>query len=585
MTPLSRSAAAALLCALFLACSSPQQPGGQTALADVYAPVVTGSPPMDAYIGLSLLPGGEIRHYDYPSQMADGPSPYIFSLDGGFSWKEADLPAGVITADQRSPVSGEYLRLLPMRDSQGAGLFVVRSNGGPRGTWELLRVSDLRAGMVKPPVFIRDGSRIVVPAQIAEQERNPGTNRACTFYSDDDGRTWQRSNLAGAPAHVPDGELHKGPRWQNGACEPTVVELSGGRLWMLARTSQDVLFESFSNDGGETWSAMAPSRFYSTLTMPTLLRLADGRILLLWNNTSPLPEVERSAATRFLIGTDQNDGIWEDVFTNRDAFHAAVSEDDGRSWTGFREVLLNPRRNDRDYGETGGIDRSVHQSQALELDEGKLLISVGQHPLHRALLLFDIDWLYEKTRDCSFEHDLAGWSTHSYIAGIRGHCAFNRKPGAALVDHPGKPGRKALLVRRVSDRSLVSENQGAVWNFPAGRAGSLKVRLQPREGSQGGAISLLDRWVNPTDLAVDPYAMFHWPLELEPGRWHELEFTWERLADEDKDVCSLTIDGAAARRLPLRRPSRNGISYVHFISTASREDTGFLIESVSAAVR
>lgn len=38
------------------------------------------------------------------------------------------------------------------------------------------------------------------------------------------------------------------------------------------------------------------------------------------------------------------DGIWEDVFTNRDVNHAAISEDDGKSWIGMREMVLNPLR-------------------------------------------------------------------------------------------------------------------------------------------------------------------------------------------------------------------------------------------------
>jgi hypothetical protein len=299
---------------------------------------------------------------------------------------------------------------------------------------------------------------------------------------------------------------------------------------------------------------------------------------------------------RFFVGSGVIDGTWEDVFNNRDAIHAAVSADEGKTWSGFRELYLNPRRNDSNYAETGGMDRSVHQSQFVELDDGTVLVSLGQHRLHRSLIMFHPDWLLEKTRASRFENGIDDWSCHLFIAGIRGHCAFNRKPGATLVDHPDHPGRKALHVRRLRDRALVSENQGALWNFPAGRAGALTVRLKLPKGSQGGRISLLDRWVNPTDLAGETYAMFNVPLtgsenvngpKLIPDRWHELKFEWNGLGGAQRDSCRVTVDGVPqGKGLSLNRRSENGISYVHFLSTALSEDTaGFLIESVSVEVR
>lgn len=50
-------------------------------------------------------------------------------------------------------------------------------------------------------------------------------------------------------------------------------------------------------------------------------RLEDGRLLFFWCNTTPLPEMETA------------NGVWDDVFTNRDVTHVAISEDDGKTWT------------------------------------------------------------------------------------------------------------------------------------------------------------------------------------------------------------------------------------------------------------
>jgi hypothetical protein len=559
----------------------------------VFAPVFVGRPPSDAYIGLARLPGGELRHYNYGEQPVSEEPSYIVSFDRGFTWEQRSLPKGWVGADQRSPVSGEYIRLF---NRPGEGVFVARSSGGIDGRWDVHKVWTASGGMLKPPVFVRGGKRVLVACQFSAGDGRG--YRAGTFYSDDDGMTWKLSNLVDAPLHKPGG-VHKSQRWQNGAVEPTVVELKDGTVWLLARTSQDNLYESFSKDGGETWSEARPSRFYSTLTMPTLGRLRDGRILLLWNNTTPLPEVARDESMKFFIGAGALDGTWEDVFTNRDALHAAISDDDGKTWRGFRELYLNPRRNDARYAETGGMDRSVHQSQIAENGDGSIVAAVGQHPLHRSLVLFHPDWLLERTRSSRFENGLEDWSVHMYVAGIRGHCAFNRRAGADLVDHPDEPGRKALRLRRLKYPALVSENQGAAWNFPAGTAGSLQVRLKMLKGGQGGRVSLLDRWVNPTDLVSSGYAMFNFSVRgdgavnempgttLAQGSWHEVRFEWDGVADLTRDRCRVYLDGAPQRNtLQLNRASLNGISYVHFLSTAESEDTaGFLIDSVAAEVR
>jgi len=361
---------------------------------------------------------------------------------------------------------------------------------------------------------------------------------------------------------------------------------------MLLRTSMDNLYESFSGDGGASWSAPVPSRFYSTCTMPTLFRLKDGRLLLFWCNTTPLPEIDRS--NDFSIRPEQRDGRWEDVFTNRDAIHAAISEDDGISWKGFRELYLNPLRNESDFATRGGkdvsLDRSVHQSQAVELPGGKVLVALGQHPLVRALLIFDPDWLYESERADSFICGLSGWSTHKYVEGIKGHCAYDRKPGPALVEHPDIPGRKALNIRHPLDSTLVCDIDGALWNFPAARSGEFSTRIYLKPGGSGGRISLIDRWFNPTDTLACRYAMYVLEFDgegraggrnvLTPGQWCELSFEW---SDTRTGSCRLKVDnGQVQPDLPLVFPSVNGVSYVQF-QGANHEDTaGFLVERVRA---
>jgi len=134
---------------------------------------------------------------------------------------------------------------------------------------------------------------LIVP--FSHYVNDPGrlVSRAC--FSTDGGRTWSLGNtidIGGAGDH-------------EGALEPCVIELKDGRVWMLIRTSHKVFWESFSADGGKTWTAAAATTIDSTSAPGHLTRLANGRIALVWN---------RAAGKR----TD---------------LHIALSTDEGKTWT------------------------------------------------------------------------------------------------------------------------------------------------------------------------------------------------------------------------------------------------------------
>lgn len=525
----------------------------------IWEPQVVGTPPSDAYIGLSLLESGEIRHYNYGEQAEQG-SFYLFSNDKGETWKKVNTPKEIPFADIQSPESGEYIRVIA---APGMGTYAIRTEGGLDGGRELIKVSDTMAIMVKPPIFINEGKRIIVPAHYGLQR---GLPKSCfTLYSDDDGKTWKRSTLITTPDHE-GGGFHDGKRWNHGAAEPTVIELNNGNLWMLIRTSQDHHYQSFSEDGGETWSEATPSPFYGTITMPTIGRLKDGRILFLWSNTTPLPEVN---------GVD---GVWEDVFTNRNAIHAAVSSDDGKTWQGFRELYLDPRRDAFDFGTVPGIDKSVHQSQFVELDSGEVLVSLGQHPLHRVMLRFNVDWLYEKERKTDFSDGLEQWSTFNYYEGIVGHCAYNRTPGCSIEDGN-------LLIRYIENDSLLSSVRGAVWNFPAFHKGKISLSIRFNDLNTKGKLVLNDRWFNPTDTVATHFAPFSLALnpenlQIKDTEFHLLEIKWD--LNTNNSGAEVYVDNQKVKTLPLKNESLHGLSYLHLLSDKVDGDKGYTIEWVKA---
>jgi hypothetical protein len=565
----------------------------------IYEPIFVGHPPENAFNGLVQLPNGELRHYGFEGPQ-NNPTHHIFisSKDNGLSWHRNVIREAVQFAGENmppatfSPYSGDFIRITGTKN----GTFVLRSNKGIDGPYEKTQIDTNHYGMIRQPIFLKSKRRILVSCsgQTLIQD-SIGAMQSRVFYSDNDGYTWNISDVPIGPRFKAEWP-HRKSRWQNYAIEPTITELSDGRLWMLLRTSMDNLYESFSDDYGTTWSVPVPSRFYSTLTMPTLFRLKDGRLLLFFCNTTPLPEEDRSADTTLREEQKTGDG-WEDVFTNRDAIHAAISADDGKTWTGFRELYLNPLRNERDFATRGGtevsLDKSVHQSQAVELPYGKVLLAFGQHPLVRAMIIFDPDWLNETSAFDDFRNGLNNWSTFKYIKGIKGHCAYNRDPGAKLIDHPDRVGCKVLQIRHLKDSDLVCDVDGAVWNFPSVQKGSFTTHIYLKPLSKGGRISLNDRWFNPADTLSHRFSIYTIKFDgngnvgnnlvLQPGRWIELTFIWNNL---QTGSCKLRIDGKIIPlSIPINLHCINGISYVYFQSDAEKEDKeGYLIESVRAEV-
>ena len=467
---------------------------------EVFAPAVVGIPPADAVSGLCKMPDGKIRHYNYGGQPENAVGGiysnnvsnrmYIESSDGGFTWEKRQAGKGEEFGPFFHPESGRYFNFLNIGgsawflDCGKDGKCVKKSQICP---WPLEFNAE--------PLVV--GKRILMPVTLrtsSSQKSNDFVFGAIFLITDDFGKTWKKSGRLNVPHHKAGG-IHKGTRWNHDAMEPSAVALKDGTLLCLLRTSLDNLWQSRSKDGGMRWEKPVPTPFYGTCVMPKIGRLSDGRLLAMWSNATSLPEVEGA------------DGVWEDVFTNRNAIHAAISEDDGKTWRGFREVLLDRRRDAGDFADARGADKSMHQSQFIEVAPGKILAAVGQNGMHRKLVMFDAGWLLENSRECDFSNGLDDWSVFNYKKGIRGHCAYNRIAGCSLEDNPDSAGKKCMLIKYEPDESLVSDIRGAVWNFPAARKGEIALKAKFNKGFKGAKIMLHDRWINPSDEVADTLAL------------------------------------------------------------------------------
>ena len=547
----------------------------------IYAPKEVAVPPSDAYHSLCVMPDGEIRCYGKVafSDLPDGDcrEVYISSRDCGLSWKEYNVKHGTIGAAVKSPWSGRYLT--------PAGSDECRS--------DILRIcdGDIFAGNyreVQLPGTVAFPYRLLplkkIKRWVLAAERD---GHAVVYLSDDDGNTWRAVDIPKTDKF----EMkppHKGIRWENSGVEPTVSELADGRLMMILRTSTDYHYVTYSADFGETWSHAVPTAFHSTLTNPYLMRLSSGKILFFYNNTKPLPEQDKEKVFPPL-DNDEKGGVWEDVFTNRDSNCIAISSDEGKSWQGFRELYLNPLRNSCDFrtvgGNGSGRDKSVHQFQAIELPNNKILVHVGQHSRVRRLMIFDINWLYEKTRKEDFRGGLENTSTQVYLKSISGgmrsfpgHCAWNRTNGAVPVPDPCGDRSEVVLIKNTNDDRLLNNVQGLVWNFPAAHKGSVRIKL--RVNGTGLRVSLLDYWQNPCDITVRDDAVFTDIITKEQTdceSWNEAEIRF----DTALNTAVLFINGKQVKQLSAQVSAPNGLCYLHLQTAYAEGDCeGSLIKQL-----
>jgi len=372
------------------------------------------------------------------------------------------------------------------------------------------------------------------------------------LYSDDDGDTWRQSSSV-LKTPTPDASDY-------GAVEPVVLELQDGRVWMVIRTQMGRFYESFSNDKGITWSRPRPTNILTSDSPVDLIRLNDGRIVMFVNSCQ-----------RFPYGHG-----------GRSVIHVAVSEDDGRDWKGFREMVRDPLRGqppprNGDYGVAYPF-LALTKTGLILFSPGVLTGTRSQHPQgpgklgdleKRPLYLLDPAWIDEPSQADDFSHGLEDWS----VFGTR---------GAELITHPDKKQRKALLIRK-SDNDWQSS---AVWNFPAIRNGRLRLRLMLKTGFQGSLIGLTDHFSVPFDEEDVFYNVFNLPLDsltslsqvLGTSAWHDLEMDWSC----DRRVLQVLVDSHQVLALEQNRACQNsGLSYLRLRSMAqSDQDAGFLIDSV-----
>ncbi len=204
------------------------------------------------------------------------------------------------------------------------------------------------------------GGRLVMPTAAHSTADKPFVARslATAFYSDDDGKTWKRSQS----------DLQAPAASKSGLQEPGVVELKDGRLMMLCRTDQGSQFRSYSNDQGTTWSEANPTEILSPLSPASFKRIPrTGDLMLVWNDHSKIDPALKQKRTPLSV---------------------AISRDDGKTWSAAKTIENDPK-GWYCYTAIEFVGDRVLLGHCAGRDEGAARLATLQ------ITSFDLSWLYD----------------------------------------------------------------------------------------------------------------------------------------------------------------------------------------------
>lgn len=326
------------------------------------------------------LDDGRIMHFAH-----DG---FFLSDDGGLTWSQR------VAAKDKSgkPVIGNAVVKLtrgiglvqmkrpPANDILNGGLFFWRSPDNGK-TWQepvrihvdwfyptLLQNAAVRlaSGRIIIPVYtsMRQGPPFQTLRKIDYPEVggllpsgqwvgvdahffDPSLGGCAVVFSDDDGLTWRGNR---------DGVLFPWGDWDVGvhpSFEPVVTELTpGGKLLMFMRTGLGRLYQSVSNDSGETWSMPTPTNLAADHSPAALATIPDtGHLICVWNQHSEDEIKQGKVRTRISSAVSRSGGfVWE-YFQNVESIYPET------------RVAPGPIRPCRP---TEAYRRSLHQSMVWE---------------------------------------------------------------------------------------------------------------------------------------------------------------------------------------------------------------------------
>lgn len=258
---------------------------------------------------------------------------WVSRLQGGKWSTPVEVANGVQADGTRHPTWNPVLFQPP----NGPLVLFYKVGPSPQAWWGMVRTSHdngrtwsqaarLPEGILGPirakPVLLADGTLLAGSSTehdgwVVHMERFKPSSGTWTIESLSDPKSWQKT-----------GPLNDAKEF--GAIQPTILVHSPTRLQILCRSRQQVITESWSDDGGKTWSKMTATSLPNPSSGIDAVRMRDGRFALVYN---PLPR----GREKLIVSYSKDGKEWTAGATLEDApgtgeysYPAMIQTRDGR---------------------------------------------------------------------------------------------------------------------------------------------------------------------------------------------------------------------------------------------------------------
>ena len=267
-------------------------------------------------------------------------------------WREAvEVANGVQRDGTRQPTwnpvlfqpPGQPLHLFyKVGPSPSAWWGMVKTSTDGGRTWrDARRLPDGILGPIKnKPVLLHDGAWLSPTSTEGKGGWHVHFERSA-----DAGKTWEIV-----------GPVDKGPALE--AIQPSVLFHPDGALQALCRSKQGVIAQTWSRDGGKTWSALTAAALPNPNSGTDAVTLKDGRQLIVYNHSAHRPHEAKGNRYPLDVAISDDGLDWRRVVTLETepnkagyAYPAVIQSADGRvhityTWDRQRikQVVLDPAK-------------------------------------------------------------------------------------------------------------------------------------------------------------------------------------------------------------------------------------------------
>jgi predicted neuraminidase len=278
---------------------------------------------------------------------------YVSRLEDGVWTGGVEVANGIQPDSKRLPTWNPVL----FQPKQGPLVLFYKIGPTPRDWWGMMMTSTDGGKIWSKPVRLPDGILGPIknkPVQLVDgawlsptsTEGNDDSWLVHFELTRDAGKTWEKIGPVGKG----------GPKFD--AIQPSILFHRDSRLQALCRTKQGVIAQTWSKDGGKTWTALTAAELPNPNSGTDAVTLADGRQLLVYNHSAH--RIDEAKGNRYPLDVAiSSDGLsWQHVLTLETepctagyAYPAVIQSSDGQvhityTWDRKRikHVVLDPAK-------------------------------------------------------------------------------------------------------------------------------------------------------------------------------------------------------------------------------------------------